>query len=209
MNYYPKPELKILLEEADAILVRIPFALKDDFKAAFSDARWNREATAWKLPADAPAKVSAWISDHEEAYAVLLAEYEELKSAHEAAVAEQQAAEQRARLVRETEMRKRQALIADGEAEFAKYSSVTGARDAFLKVCNGAGVPKAWARAERDEGREELIAIQETLRACNLQSRGIQDLRSYNMNRITRREADAAFAKLFLLEDYSDIPEDE
>lgn len=208
MSYYAKPELKIIREEADAVLVKIPFAMKADFKTAFSHARWNREAKAWKVPADAIAKLSAWISGHEQAYADLLEEYEELKSAHEAAEAEREAAEQRARLMREIEIRKQQALIADGEAEFAKYSSVLAAREAFRKVCNGAGVPKAWARTERDEGKQMLIEVQEALRACNLQSVGIRDLRSYNMNRITRREAEAAFAKLFLLEAYSFIPDD-
>lgn len=208
MSYYSKPELKIIHEEADYVLVKVPFALKDDFKTAFSHARWKREATAWKVPADETAKLSAWISGHEQAYADLLEEYEELKSAHEAAEAERQAAEQRARLMREIEIKKQQALIADGEAEFAKYSSVLAAREAFRKVCNGAGVPKAWARTERNEGKQMLIEIQEALMACNLQSVGIREIRSYNMNRITRREAEAAFAKLFLLEPYSSIAED-
>lgn len=209
MSYYSKPELKIVRASANFVVAKVPFAMKDSFKAAFPKARWNRNETAWSVPLENEAKLTNWIEEHDDAYQQVLAEYEELKSAHEAAEAEEREAEERARMVHEIEVRKHRAKLAEGQTEFARHASVQSAISAFDRVCRGAEIPKAWARAERNEGRDELVEIQAMLRAAGLDSKGIREMRKYNLNRISKAEASSARAELFLLEPYSPPTEDD
>ncbi|MCB1359261.1 MAG: hypothetical protein KDK53_23070 [Maritimibacter sp.] len=171
-HFYSKPQLAIVGDDNDPIIVKIPFDMKDQFKMAFPDARWNRGETAWNVPKAQADVLGRWISDQQEAFEEILAEYEALKSDLEAAEAERREAQERARMVRELEARKREAKLADGEAEFARHASVQEARVAFNQVCKGAGVPKAWARVERDEGKSSLKEMQRTLRNAGVQSKG-------------------------------------
>ena len=208
-HFYSKPQLGIVSADNDPIIVKIPFDMKEQFKLAFPDARWNRGETAWNVPKAQADFLGRWISDQQEAFEEILAEYEALKSDLEAAEAERREAQERARMVRELEARKREAKLADGEAEFARHASVQDARVAFNQVCKGAGVPKAWARAERDEGKSSLMEMQRTLRHAGVQSKGIEGLRGVNMNRISRDEATTARANLFMLEPYVAPPVDD
>ena len=110
--------------------------------------------------------------------------------------------------MREIEKNRRQAALASGEAEFASHAPVEEACAAFGQVLEGAGVPRAWARQVRNEGRATLVKIQNALRVAGIQSKGIQELRSYNMNRLTKAEAACARKNLFVLEPYVTPSED-
>jgi hypothetical protein len=206
---YQRPQLCTLAADGDPVVVKIPFAMKDPFKRAFPSAWWDPSMTAWNVPGEYLETLNDWIVEQQGTFEQVLAEYDALKSDYEAAQAERAEAEARARVMREIEKNRRQAALASGEAEFASHAPVEEACAAFEQVLEGADVPRAWARQVRNEGRATLVEIQNALRVAGIQSKGIQELRSYNMNRLTKAEASCARKNLFVLEPYVTPSEDD